>query len=271
VKEAEMRDRRSLCIALAWMAVQLLGGGAIPTMARAQTANINVTDPKQDGTVTVTIKCQRANGTVQEIFASAAIEDTDDAEAKAAAIRTAINNQQSDCMNATSDGGTDSADITLTPEEGCKIISMTTNDDGTRESLGHKVESPEDVSADAGLEGTGEGGTALLALDGSSAEVSSTGKPALQIMQELVLDLSGQGVDVSFDGVRIRFGGNVANQMVRIGVDDPALRMSLHVGVTTLVPAMSPFATSVLVASLLGVALLRHRLIRSARRGAAAV
>src|SRR5690606_27534604 len=54
--------RTGRVIGIAALAAGLVGIAA--TAARAQDGRITVTDPKQDGKVTITIKCKRANKTV---------------------------------------------------------------------------------------------------------------------------------------------------------------------------------------------------------------
>jgi hypothetical protein len=241
---------RAFLLAAGLGAFLCLGLGA-PALADDGDGRIKVSKPGGKGTVKVTIKCKRANGTVEEIAVQVPIDPETEktADEKRDKIDAAIDKMQPDSfLSLTSDDHT----IHLVPHEGNKIISIETDGDDTNETIGHRVDSAEPVKGACRFDGVPDGGYATVAVDQFVAQTDTGGKTTDQIMQELAQQLSNQGVGAQFENAQIVITDNLANRELTTGDSDPGLSFRLHVGVVDApIPTVSQWGLIVLTLLLL--------------------
>jgi hypothetical protein len=221
-----MKCGRILLLVLAVAAVLLVAIPALPAAAAEGDGLIKAGDPTKDGSVGITITCHRANKPVEIIQVSVAILATDDATGKATKIENAIDGMSPGCFTTSRSFET----ITLVPNAGNRINVVHIDNDNTNETIGTKCSSSVPVQGEASFSGTATGGTASVSVGAVTAQTTTNGKTATQIMQALVTSLTSQGVGAVLGGDgMIGITDDLADVLFSAGNSDSGLTLQLEV------------------------------------------
>lgn len=226
-----MKYRRILLLAIAVAAVAvLLASAAMPAAAAEGDGLIKAGDPDQNGSVDITIECEKSDGTVEAIDVSVAILATDDAAGKAAKIEAEIDGESPTCFTAS----TSADEVTLDAGAGNKIVLIDIQDDDTNETIGAQCSSAAAVKGKTSFSGSAGGGSASVSVGAVTAQTTTNGKTTTQIMQQLVTSLTSQGVPAVLTESEIVITGDLADVLFSAGNSDTGLTLRLQLERATL-------------------------------------
>ena len=220
-------------------------------------------DAGADGSLKISIKCKKADGTVEDIDLTVQINvethdvngnGTVEADEKAWAIEAAIDDLTPACFTASWGNLPDR--VILDAGDGCEITELEITDDDTKETIGDKItpRPPKKAKGKASFEGASQGGTASLAVGSVSATVNTTGLTTSQIMDTLATQLSAQGVSALFDGTEIYIMEDLT-ELLSGGNTDAGLALNLKVSVPEIGPTLTVWGLIVLAVLLMASAI----------------